>query len=194
MSDNDGRQGFEITVPVRWKDKKPTHWLTANLKETKRKAQALTFKFHLWPNMREQGLIDFRYDQLSGGIESTLDLQRGLAGMQQVVREELIQKIWPPTEHPDGPPEPANEEEARVQDERIQELWSDHTSKAMDALARMSMLAARLETAAGWRILIVDPPEGWEDIAEKDMPPMRREAVLNAYMRARDEAQEAAGK
>jgi hypothetical protein len=197
MTTKSTRASFEVDFPLRFDEKdntKPVRWLGPNLKEVARAAKKLTLTFHLWPTLGEQASIQLRYDRLAGGVEHAVDLQRGIDGTNAVVLTEIENAVWPVDEYPEGRPEAVDAKEKKEQEAKVDAAWKEHDSRAVQALWRMNMLSMRLEVGAAWPVLVVNPPDGWSDIAEKDMRPDLREAVVNAYVKARNAEEEARGK
>lgn len=180
---------FEAVFPLAFdKAGNPTQWLAPSGKPTRRLDKALKCSFRLWPTLPEQSRIEQAVDELAGGVGQSIDLQKGMELTRKLVLEEVEASVWP-----DGRPDATNDDEAEEQEKLIAAAWRAHSSRHMDALNRMNNLSLRFEVSASWKVLVVDPPEGWEDIAARRMDPRFREHVINGYLSARNKAENDSG-
>tara|TARA_R110000824_G_scaffold54028_2_gene149060 strand:- start:14560 stop:15195 length:636 start_codon:yes stop_codon:yes gene_type:complete len=211
MTTSGARLTFKADFPVKWetpetakdpKNPQPIRWLDANLQEVARAAKKLTLTFYLWPTMGEDIKINLSIDALSGGIGSTVDLQQGISQTNIVVLREVEELIWPgapeseenPNGIPKGRPTATNDAERSAHDNLVDTAWRHHNTRNMQALQRMGEVGRKIEAAACWQHLIIEPPDGWENLSTKDMPPAKRDAVLSGYMAAKNAKEEASGK
>lgn len=206
---------FGFVVPLSWSGdpwadgSEPTSWLgldgRAVAKETVLEDatsapapvpdRVARFTFKLQASMVESLKIEVALDDVNGGIEATVDLTNAMSQTYRRMRAAFEAEIWPVSDWPEGRPSPKNDEERKAQETLIDALfYADENATDRAALDRMGMIRDRQQVAAEWAVLIVNPPPGWESIADK---PLRRgyaEAIATAYLRAKNEANAASGK
>lgn len=198
------RDTFVVDCPLR-RDQNDNvlSWLHSSGSETTIQSERVVFRFHLWPNGREELATQTRLDAINGGIGNTVDLERGIRQTYQAITTALERRVWPA-----GRPEVEGETEKRLQLELLAQAFhaiswlpvqdDDEEGKVLlrrrDAYDRMSLLRDQQEMAASWTPLIVSPPPGWEDIAERELRTTYRDALTNAFIAARDAAVAASGK
>lgn len=186
---------FGFTVPLAWPDypykpdTSPTQWLGLNgLVETE--AEALRFTFRILPTGIELMQIERRLDEVNGGVGRTVDLDIAIGNLTANMRARYTAKLWP-----EGRPATGNAADAAAQQEEIDRLfYADRNSRDNKALNRMHEILERSQVCAEWKTLAVDPPAGWEDIAERPTDPMHMQAVITAYRRAKNAEERGQGK
>lgn len=197
------RERFDLVVELEHHHDsgEATGWLGRDGRKVDKLEDAVKFEFLLWPNGREEIQIQLRLDDLNGGIGQTVDLEQGIRNTHTAITKALEARLWPA-----GRPETTTQEEAREQAKLLAGAFGaigvvpseDEELKKLEkkrlAYDRMSELRDQQEMAASWPVLIVDPPPGWEDIAERDMSPGHRRALVRDYARARERAGQTSGK
>lgn len=152
--------------------------------------EAVRFIFRLFPTMRDEMLIERDLDELNGGPNVTVDLDKGIDNLWRTMRARFEAEIWP-----EGRPETRDPAELKREEEMIDLLYNapeNATDKGV--LERMHAMRDRNRVAAEWKRLIVNPPRGWEDIAIIPLRSGTLEIIVAAYLKARREAEEALGK
>lgn len=190
------RETFVVDgVPLRRNGDTVLSWLGADGKETEDPDKAVRFSFHVFPTGREELAIQVALDEVNGGIGATVDLERGLRNTHAGIVAALERQIWP-----DGRPEADTEDLRRAQTEQLAmafaligtvPLEADDEEGALlerkrAAYDRMAAIRDQQEMAACWATLIVDPPAGWKDVADRELRGAYREALVRAFVAARD--------
>lgn len=158
----------------------PPRWLGPDGTAVDIEARAVVFSMHRSPTPRDTLRIDQRAHALAGGLRPFLELQRGARSARAATIAALEQELWP-----QGRPERVDDKQGRAADEtKLEAAWRDTDLIEKAGFIEMQAMLDRLEFLARWTSLIVDPPPGWEDIAEREMP----EPQLYAIMYARSEA------
>jgi hypothetical protein len=196
------RETFVVDVPLRRTGPDIVSWLDLRGKETEERDGRAQFTFHLWPTGREEMAIQVRLDDINGGIGQTVDLERGLRNTHAGIVAALERQIWP-----EGRPETEDPVEKKAHTEKLAIAYAligmgaaddDEEAKVLErrrnAYDRMASLRDQQEMAAAWSVLIVDPPDGWKDIAERELRSSYREALTSAFVAARDAKANEAGK
>lgn len=183
---------FSFVVPLSWSgrpyadDSKPTSWLNVWNRPTAKEEEAVRFTFKVMGNMREEQLIQGRLDDITGGIDKTVDLEMGISNLYAACRERFELELWP-----DGKPVPANAEEDAEQERAIQQLWEKDPDRLV--MTRMQDLRDQQLCAAEWSVLGVDLPEIFGDISILPMKRATMQSITVAYWRAKRQKEEALG-
>lgn len=201
---------FEFDVPLTWDSataetpRVPTSWLSTACKRTEDQESAVRLVFRLYPSGADDLAIQRRIDIVNGGIDQTVDLERGLDNTRQAIMADLRERLYP-----NDPPD--LELSTTDKKTRSQELAAafmaigviacpeeDKVGRILEqrkrAFERMSAIRDRQEIAAQWPVLIQDPPEGWEDLYIMHMSPNHRDAICATFLAARQARMEAVGK
>lgn len=187
---------FAFVVPFTWKKGaggfEAVSWMDAAGARTEDAAKAIRFRFRLHPTGREETEILRQIDDLNGGMRFTVDLDLAISQHEAQLRAKVIRGIYP-----NGVPEDLTAEQVASADAAFARAW-DSDTELRPSLEHLQELKLRQRVLAEWKILQVrDPnalPTGWEDLAERAMPPAVLEAVLRAYKTAKADAAEAVGK
>lgn len=183
---------ISFVVPLAWTgdawSTPATKWIAANGRATDEEAEAIRFEFKGTRTLRDDLKIEVRLDEINGGIGETVDLELAVHDLREHLDRVILAELWP-----EGRP-PAKDDAERQAQELLINVQADGEQFRKDrtVLNRMTALRDRQRVAAGWPTLIVDPPRGWEDLAEKELPHGYAEAIARAYLRAFEE--HAAGK
>lgn len=187
-------QAFEFVVPVNWTLRPyepgsiPTGWMGPEGRVVKTAEEAVTFRFRLYPTMKEEALIQRELDTINGGIDKTTDLDNAITSLYADVRSRYEGELWP-----EGRPKPQSQEEADEQEALIQGLW-DMEGEDRRVMERMQQLQALHMVAAEWAHLGIELPPYYRDIASLPMPRARMDAFVTAYRRAKLRKEEETGK
>jgi hypothetical protein len=187
---------FTFDVPLDWagepfgKDSIATAWMTADGERTEVAAEAVVFRARLFASMADRIKVERRLDEVNGGIGETVDLDMGIEQVTRRLRAQVSADLWP-----DGRPETSDPEEKKTQERLLNvAFYADPYQKDRMVLQRMTALRDRQMMAAEWPILIVDPPEGWADVAKVPLPPGFAEQIARAYLHRKGVAEHAAVK
>jgi hypothetical protein len=173
---------IEFDVPLTWSaeawSSNPLSWLAADGSETKDETQAVRFRFRVDRTARDDIRIERRMDEINGGVGETVDLDLAISGLADHMRARFEKQLWP-----DGRPRAATKEESDAQELLMSALYNGaENDRDRAALHRMYALRDRQRVAAAWTVLIVDPPEGWEDFSDRPLRPGFAEIIARTYV------------
>lgn len=152
--------------------------------------EAVRFAFRLLPTMRDEMLIDRAVDEINGGPDVTVDLDKAIDGLWRSMRTRFEAELWP-----EGRPETRDPEELKREEHMIDMLYkAPENATDRGVLERMHALRDRTRVAAEWGVMIVDPPRGWADISSVSLRSGLIDIIVAAYLRAKSEAEEELGK
>jgi hypothetical protein len=133
--------------------------------------------------------IEVALDDVSGGIDQTVDLEQGIDLLRARLSAKYEQAVWP-----DGRPKAATPTEREQQEELINLQYILDSSTDRSALKRMERLREAHRVCAEWGVLIVHPPEGWADLANRPLRKGFAEAIVEVYTTAKYAEHVARGK
>lgn len=124
--------------------------------------ERITFTFRVYGTPASDVLVQMREHEIAGGLKSFLDLMAAVEKYEELVRAQVNEKAWPK-----GRPEDLSPREIT---QAFDQAYSDHDSSERRALFELRSMSDRISFLAAWPTLIVDPPEGWADLSEKEIP------------------------
>lgn len=148
-------------------------------RETRDPKRAARFTLRRYPTVAENDQIRMRTHDAVGGIQRYMEIQTGIQQLSQIVRGEVEQALWA-----DGRPETEDDAEQEAFDDAFEAAWEMHESEAIMALVELQSLLSRASFRAAWPYLVVDPPEGWEDLDAMEMPAQVLGWIREAYYAA----------
>jgi hypothetical protein len=161
----------------------PQKWLaaTGQIVDSPEDAVRFTVRTSLSPRVELQ--VEMDQHELVGGLEAYLDLEEGITRTYSKLRAELEARVWG-----DTPPEDLDEEGQKQADELIEQAYRDDSSTTKLGLERMQQIRERVQFMAAWPHIVVDPPAGWEDLANREgLPTTIVDWIHRANNRAVDE-------
>ena len=144
---------------------------------TESKDAAVKFRLHASATMGERTRIEIRKHDLAGGYQDWADLTGAVSRGMMRMAGKLEKLIWP-----DGKPE-AKGKERMEQIEAIDKAWRESDDIEIENLRGLQILQRRIDFMAAWDVLVVEAPEGWRNLSERD----DGEMVFNAIWRSYDE-------
>jgi hypothetical protein len=166
-----------------------TRWLTAKQTWTKDRAEAVEITMARVPKAGQLQEIELRCQTFAGGFGKWLDLTMAADDLWAMLLASYVARIWPK----ERPPIESEADET-AQWGQIEALWEADVDERAMALRAMRRSIRRIRFLAVWRVLVVAPPTGWEEVADlRDEPPGICDLLSAAYADAVAAAEATAG-
>ena len=154
-------------------------WLGPTGTPVESEANAVVFQMHRSPTPREGLRIERREHELAGGLRDYLEVQNGAQAAPFALIRLLERELWPA-----GRPERVDKADEIRDDAALDVAWRASDSLEKQYFAEANGVLERLGFIARWAVLIVSPPAGWEDIADREMPEPQLYAIIAAHAAA----------
>lgn len=185
---------MDLVVPLRWSGRPytegsfPSAWLGSDGTEVASAADALRVQFRTQTTMADLFAIDEAMAAIFGGARAVAELELAASSLWATLVRRYEAKHWP-----DGRPKAETREEA-LEQEMVLEL--EYVNEGPDRLVLEQLRTKQqwLRVAAEWRVLIVDPPAGWADLATRLLESSMLAEVVSAYLAAKDKHPATLGK
>lgn len=179
-----GNVTFNIT---RARQDGEVQYLTPDRRWTAEAEFALELTMRTEPTVVEQAQIDAGCHRILG-LRSWLELEQTTQDAWGMLLARYMVEAYP-----DGPPEDLDLESPEL-NAKLNEQFQRDTSADAAAYQAMQALQHRVRFLAGYPILVVAPPTGWQSLADlPDDPPGLVNYVMNAYNQAIRADEDAAG-
>lgn len=145
-------------------------------------ALAVRFRTYTSATMLERNRIEKLTHEYAGGLREFLDLSKGCEAARVAVLRQVERELWPM-----GRP-PVEGEEHDAQEEAFNAAWSGWDSIEKDGYASMRSMIDRVVFLATWTVLVVQPPDGWANLADRPgLDDGTFYAIWNAWLAATEE-------
>lgn len=162
-----------------WKFVEVTQWLKADGKLTDQEEEAVQFEIYKSPTPTERGHIERGMHDVAGSLKDYLDLEGGIRHTRDQLMAKLEGQLWP-----DGRPDVTGPAQL-AQQTAIEKAWLAEDSTLKAAWQTMTQMEDRLRFIAMWKVLIIDAPDGWADIADREMEEPVFLGIWSAWVAAR---------
>lgn len=152
---------FIVRLLVERAGKPVTEYLCADGTTGPDEEAAVRFRTYTSATMLERDRITRLTHDYAGGLREYLDLEKGCEQARLVVLRQVEAGLWPK-----GRPT-AEGEELLAQNERIATAWATFESIEKDGYETMRSMLDRVIFLATWRVLVVSPPDGWGNLADR---------------------------
>jgi len=179
-----------IKIAIPWVESdgsKGVRYVTASGELTAKETDAMSLEFRQ-PRHRDRVAITMAQHDFANGLAAFTDLEQGIFQVGSLLKQRASQALWP-----DGCPEDVSAQAAAIAVEAF-----IHAANAPEKahLDRMRDMMQQIEFHAEWKVLIVNPPPGWESLGDRLSSGPHDEDIFQwAWVRYREgRIAEAAGK